>query len=710
MSGTRDPEEKTPGARGARLADEQALVRAAQAGDPRAFEALIDRYFGMVYAIAFARLTDREIAEDLAQEVFLRVSLFLGDLKDARRFGAWVSRLTRNLAIDWLRRGQRASRLLAQVPLEEALDVTEDDRPDPRERAQREETRRKVHEAILGLPANQREMVMLRFIEEMRVEDIAAQMGVHTTTVRYHLRRALGAMRGTLEPLLRESAPALRARRRVAARTAVIVAAAAALSAAQKSALAGAAAAGMNAVEAKSAVSGVMGLIFALWGFIKSIFALLGAGGASMGMGKGIAIAVAAVAVAGGGTVYYVAQRNSSEGGRAGGGAPAAVVAPMAPALPPLEPLPPLRQWADWNEMARAYAAEHPENAGLARYVDALERFNTTAALQPKQQIDTILREGWNAPYPEIVALLNSQRPALDAAFAAAQSAPFTLPPTEDVSTPVPNFLGAQTLNKLMLVDARFAESRGDLDTALDKAVLAARLAVSLNSDNVGLIHHLIGVAAQALAYKTLEALLANPRTSVAAAQRTGAALHELAAARKGVLGGFRWESQCVIRQVQRAMQDPAYLARMGNGPEVKQIREIMGDFEKFRAESNRIWGTLLANYEKPAWERQSLGGDWVKQNTKNPILMVAVPNFDEALSRDEVTLAHLRLCQAFCALKMERADLLGLFPDPFTGEPLRATPALLYSLGPDRADQNGEISFDATNGTISAGDIFVRR
>lgn len=98
---------------------DSALVWQATAGDPGAYDALVERYFGSVYAVAYARLKHRESAEDLAQEVFLRSYLNIGALRDGQLFGLWVCRLARNLSIDWLRRGIRASRLIQLVPMEE---------------------------------------------------------------------------------------------------------------------------------------------------------------------------------------------------------------------------------------------------------------------------------------------------------------------------------------------------------------------------------------------------------------------------------------------------------------------------------------------------------------------------------------------------------------------------------------------------------------
>jgi RNA polymerase sigma-70 factor (ECF subfamily) len=682
---------------------DEMLVRSAQSGDAHALEALVERYFGMVYAIAYARLNSREMAEDLAQEVFLRVHLHLGRLDDPRRFSAWLSSMARNLAIDWLRRGQRASRLLPLVPLEEAFNVAEHRQSDAREHLQGQDDHRVVHEAIFRLPAEQRELVMLRYVEELDVDEIAGRLGVHKTTVRRHLKQALGALRGSLEPMLGDLAPTLRARPAVAARTTAVVVAAVALSAAQKSALASAAATGLEVATAKITFSAGAGVFTALTGFLKSFSALTGAGGASMGLGKGIAITVAAVVVVGGGAAYYVQQQQSSSPGGGGAGAPA-----VAGAQNQTETLPPLKKWGSWIEMARAWAAEHPENKGIGPFIDTQERLDTMSVAAAKQAVDAIVRDGWNAPYTKVADLLRSQRPALDVAYAAAAAAPFSLPPTEDVTSPAPNFLALQQLCKLMLADARWVESQGDLDTALDKAVLSVRLFSCMSAEEQSLISHLISVANQMHSLKTVQALLANPRTSVEAAQRTGVALHELAAKRVGMIAGLRWESQCGIKTAKRMMTDPAYVASMG--PEGEALKKQIGNFEAYKTEKERVWGVTLANLEKPYWQREEMGEQWGKSISKHPLVQVGLPNFQEAMIRDEVALAHLQIAQALCALKMQRNELLAQFTDPFTGEPLRMTNDGLYSLGPDRTDQSGMTPYDPTNGVKSAGDIFARR
>ena len=92
-------------------ADRDLLVQA-QRGDAAAFETLIERHLGLIHSVAYARLRHVDSAEDLTQEVALRAFLNLQRIDPRGNVTAYLARIARNLAIDWLRRGQRASRLL----------------------------------------------------------------------------------------------------------------------------------------------------------------------------------------------------------------------------------------------------------------------------------------------------------------------------------------------------------------------------------------------------------------------------------------------------------------------------------------------------------------------------------------------------------------------------------------------------------------------
>lgn len=261
------------------------LARAAAKGDSTAFDLLIERYFGMVHAIAFARLRDREATEEVAQEVFLRVYLHLDRFDPKRSFSTWLTTIARNLAIDWARRGQRASRLIPTLPLDDIADCLADSDKGARERMSDDQESRALLEAIDALEDDERELVLLRYVEELRPTEIARRLGIHRKTVQRRLDKALVTLRGSLEPILRETAPSLRPSSRSVARTTAIIAATTTLSAASKSALAASATIGsLSATTAGVATTASIGMVKALSLVAVS---LLVVGGATVALMKG---------------------------------------------------------------------------------------------------------------------------------------------------------------------------------------------------------------------------------------------------------------------------------------------------------------------------------------------------------------------------------------------------------------------------------------
>lgn len=257
------------------LSDES-LVRAARAGDAGAFEQLVGRHFQLVYAVAYARLQNRETAEDLAQEVFLRAYLYLPRFKGDARFAHWLTRAARNLAIDWMRRKQCASNLLPHLPLGEVQVATVDDSvPNVREEMQKAEQHAVVTKTLAELPPDLREIILLHYMEDLSLTEIAERSGTHRSTVSRRLDQALSRLRGAMEPVIRESVAMLRPRTAATAKALAVAGAVGAMEAPARAAIAdiaaktgGGAATGTGAAKlcAKAlaivfAVAGVVGLL-----------------------------------------------------------------------------------------------------------------------------------------------------------------------------------------------------------------------------------------------------------------------------------------------------------------------------------------------------------------------------------------------------------------------------------------------------------------
>lgn len=171
---------------------DEALIRRAASGDEGAFETLMLAHQKQVYNLCLRMCGNAEDAFDLSQEAFLRVWRGLAQYQFEAEFSTWLYRLTRNVCIDHLRRRKRED----TVPLEQKQDgemivlPIPDDAPGPEERALHEEKRRILAEAMLALPEEQREILILRVVNDLPYEQIAQILELQLGTVKSRLARA----------------------------------------------------------------------------------------------------------------------------------------------------------------------------------------------------------------------------------------------------------------------------------------------------------------------------------------------------------------------------------------------------------------------------------------------------------------------------------------------------------------------------------------
>lgn len=174
------------------------LVRRAGEGDGHACAALVDRHLPRMMAMAGRMLGSRTEAEDVAQEVFLRIWRHAADWKPGRaRFSTWMYRVAMNLCHDRLRRRR-------EVDLDEAGDPA-DEAPGPGQGLQRSRVSERVERALAELPERQRQAIVLCHYEELGNIEAAAVMEVGVEALESLLSRG----RRKLRELLREDAPDL---------------------------------------------------------------------------------------------------------------------------------------------------------------------------------------------------------------------------------------------------------------------------------------------------------------------------------------------------------------------------------------------------------------------------------------------------------------------------------------------------------------------
>jgi RNA polymerase sigma-70 factor (ECF subfamily) len=170
------------------VTDASLLARIAQR-DPQALEALYERHAKQVFSLALAILGNRVKAADLTQEVFLLVWRHAGIYRPTGEPRAWLLRLTRNRAIDELRRERRrpqgnpvfAEKVLRSIPAPSTVAETIE--------------HQEVREAVAALPETQREALNLAFFHGLSHQEIATLLRTPLGTVKARIRRALQTLR-----------------------------------------------------------------------------------------------------------------------------------------------------------------------------------------------------------------------------------------------------------------------------------------------------------------------------------------------------------------------------------------------------------------------------------------------------------------------------------------------------------------------------------
>jgi RNA polymerase sigma-70 factor (ECF subfamily) len=172
------------------------LVRRSQAGDRHAFNELAERCHAQVYRWALAQTGHPDEADDVAQDVLVRLHTDLARYRSQSRFTTWLYRVTRNLAIDRQRRHRRRIRLAERAARAEIPVSIE--APDPVDALHQADTVDAIMALFRDLPRMQREVFDLVDLQGMTPSDASALLGMNRNTVRAHLFRARRAIRGRM--------------------------------------------------------------------------------------------------------------------------------------------------------------------------------------------------------------------------------------------------------------------------------------------------------------------------------------------------------------------------------------------------------------------------------------------------------------------------------------------------------------------------------
>jgi len=177
------------------LSDHDLVVRA-QKGSEKAYRELLDRYQRPVFSLIYRMVRDREQAEDLSQETFVRVFNHIDRYDPAYKFSSWIFKIATNLTIDWMRKKEvptvsiDGSRYATTSDEIEASTITVESKDEtPEELLIARELGNEIEQAITRLRPEYKTAILLRHVEDKPYEEIAQIMSLPLGTVKTYIHR-----------------------------------------------------------------------------------------------------------------------------------------------------------------------------------------------------------------------------------------------------------------------------------------------------------------------------------------------------------------------------------------------------------------------------------------------------------------------------------------------------------------------------------------
>ena len=187
---------------------DQEIVVLARAGQEAAYRELIRRYERPLFSLLYRMVRDRELAEDLAQETFIKALNAIESYRPEYKFSAWIFKIANNAAIDHLRRRELDTLSLEGSPHAETPEAVEatalqigDRQESPLDAVEARELGGQIEQAIAQLRPEYRSCILLRHVEGRAYEEIAEILGLPLGTVKTYIHRARNELRQALAHL-----------------------------------------------------------------------------------------------------------------------------------------------------------------------------------------------------------------------------------------------------------------------------------------------------------------------------------------------------------------------------------------------------------------------------------------------------------------------------------------------------------------------------
>jgi RNA polymerase sigma-70 factor (ECF subfamily) len=181
---------------------ETRLAKLSRGGDRRAFAELVELYKDKIYHLGYRMLNQKQEAEDVVQETFLRVYTNLERYDENQKFSTWIYRIATNLCIDRLRKRKPSYSIDAEMTDGEGSDwhsMLASDSVGPDEELILSETQQNIRQAIQTLPDKYKTVVILRYLHDMSLQEISDVLEMPVTTVKTRVHRGREFLRKKLD-------------------------------------------------------------------------------------------------------------------------------------------------------------------------------------------------------------------------------------------------------------------------------------------------------------------------------------------------------------------------------------------------------------------------------------------------------------------------------------------------------------------------------